>query len=115
MSECPDKYLVPGLITTSNPKVSGLHPKKVDQVLSITVMSLFFFANFDMKSKSSTLKFNEPGDSTYINLVLLLQAYMVKLVSGISSILNLLTGLQQFDKGKIIINDISYENKKLIG
>ena len=33
--------------------------------------------------------------------------------SGKSTLLNLLTGLQQFDKGKIIINDISYENKKI--
>ena len=33
--------------------------------------------------------------------------------SGKSTLLNLLTGLQQFDKGEIIINDISYENKKI--
>ena len=37
---------------------------------------------------------------------------MVKVVQ-VNQLLNLLTGLQQFDKGKIIINDISYENKKI--
>ena len=47
----------------ANPKIKGLHPRNVDQVLSIMLIILFFFAKLLIFFKSVTSKFRDPGDS----------------------------------------------------
>ena len=54
LSECPEKYFVNDSIVIFTPSSNGLHPKKVDHVLSIIVIISFSLQSFTISLISIT-------------------------------------------------------------